>query len=175
MSPRALLVVALAASGACARWRPGPVRGAGRRGGGDRAAGPPLILTLAAVDGGEIALAEHRGKVVVLHVFTTWSLAAHAELDGLRAADALPDVVVIGLALDPEGRLLVAPWRAAADVGYLIALADDAVRAGHGPLGRLAAVPMTIVLDASGRVFRRLERPLAEGELAPIVAAARRQ
>ncbi len=135
--------------------------------------GPPLALVVAALDGGEIDLASHRGQVVVVHVFTTWSLAAQSELDALSIADADPEVVVIGLALDAEGRQLVAPWRAGAGVRYLIALADDAIRHGASGLGRLPAVPITIVLDRRGRVYTRVDETLGPGQLDAIVTAAR--
>ncbi|MBZ0231878.1 MAG: redoxin domain-containing protein, partial [Deltaproteobacteria bacterium] len=82
---------------------------------------PPVALTLPALDGGDVEVASYRGKIVVLHVFTTWSLAAQAEVEALAAADAAEDVVVIGVALDAEGRTLVAPWRSGAGVAYLVA------------------------------------------------------
>jgi peroxiredoxin len=130
----------------------------------------PIALTLPALDGGEIDLAAHRGQVVVLHVFTTWSLAATGDVPQLQAAaDRGKDVVVIGIALDPEGRALVAPWRAALSVSYLVALADPAFVDGQSDLGRFAAVPATVVLDRTGRVARRIDRQLAAGELAGVI------
>ncbi len=131
-----------------------------------------IELTLPALDGGEVSLASHRGKVVVLHVFTTWSLDALADNDALAAADADPDVVVIGIALDQEGHALVSPWRSGAGVRYLVALADDTVRTGASPLGPLPAVPVTLVIDRRGRAHQRIDRPLQGDELSEIVAAA---
>lgn len=132
-----------------------------------------IDLTLPAVDGGDVSLAAHRGTIVVLHVFTTWSLAAQADVAALSEADAAEDVVVIGLALDIEGRMLVAPWRSGADVHYLIALADDATRAGTTPLGPLRAVPITIVLDSQGRIAARADHPLTRAELDAMISSAR--
>ena len=134
---------------------------------------PAIELTLPAVDGGEVSLASHRGKIVVLHVFTTWSLAAQAEVEALGAADAADDVVVIGIALDAEGRLLVAPWRNGADVRYLVTVADEPTRAGQSPLGPLPAVPITIVLDRAGRIAARADRQLTAAELDAMIATAR--
>lgn len=150
---------------------------AGAACGGPTALGPlspPIALTLPALDGGEVDVAHLRGKIVVLHVFTTWSVAAQLDVDQLVAIDAAPDVEVVGVALDADGRPLVAPWRAAAEVHYLIALADDVVRSGRGPLGPLPEVPTTIVLDPEGRIVARVARQLRPGELAKLVAAARR-
>jgi hypothetical protein len=135
--------------------------------------GSPLALVLPALDGGELDLATLRGKLVVLHAFTTWSLAAQADVESLAAADAAPDVVVVGVALDPEGRPLVAPWRSGAGARYLVTLGDAAVRDGTSTLGHISTVPTTIILDRAGRVFERIERALAPGEIESRLTAAR--
>ncbi len=125
----------------------------------------PIVLTLPAADGGEVELTNYRGKIVVLHVFTTWSIEATGDAPRLDAADAPDDVVVIGIALDLDGYTVVSPWRRALGVDYLIAIADDAFRTGGGPLGSVNAVPFTVVLDRAGRVVRRIDRPLRDGDL----------
>lgn len=138
-----------------------------------RPLGPPVIATWPALDGGEVAVAALRGQIVVINVFATWSPATALELPVLAAADAAPDVTVIGLALDPEGYPLVAPWRTASDVTYLIALADEPTRAGAGALGAIAAVPTTIVLDRAGREIARLTGQLDDTSLDRAVDRAR--
>lgn len=158
----AAVAVALAACGGPAA--PKPVAPA--------PAAPALDAAWPALDGGTVELAELRGKIVVLHVFTVWSLSAQLELEALDAADARPDVVVIGLALDPEGYVVVAPWRKGSGARHLIALADDATRTGAGPLGRLPGVPITIVLDRAGRVSERFDRQLEPAELTAAVERA---
>lgn len=155
------LALALAAAAACG-GAPAPAR----------PLGPPLEAALAALDGGALRLSELRGQVVVVHVFTTWSVAAELERDALVAADARPDVTVIGLAFDPEGYPMIAPWRAATAVPYLIAVADDATRAGRGPFGRVTQIPTTIVLDRAGRVSDRLDHQLSPAQLAAAIARA---
>jgi hypothetical protein len=169
--------VALLAFCACGGTGKGSSTPAGGGGGGGAAhhdrSGPVLDLTLPAVDGGDISLAAHRGKIVVLHVFTTWSLAAQAEVDALSTADKADDVVVIGIALDTEGRMLVAPWRSGSDVKYLVALADEPTRAGTSPLGPLPAVPITIVIDKSGRLAGRVDHQLTRAELDAMISSAR--
>jgi peroxiredoxin len=149
------------------------VVGCGGCGGKPAPAGPrmPIALVLRAADGGEIDVLEHRGAIVVLHVFTTWSLAATGDVPQLTAAHERPgeQVVVIGIATDLEGYQVVAPWRSALGVRYLIALADDAFRAGETALGSVSAVPATIVLDRNGAIAKRIDRQLAPGELAAVI------
>jgi len=156
---RAAAALAFVAIAACGGRQPGT-----------RAAGPPVALVLPAVDGGEIDVAAYRGHVVVVHVFTTWSLAATGDVPQLRDADAREDTIVIGIATDPEGSTVVVPWRKALGVQYLIALADAPFRAGDSALGRVAEVPITFVLDRRGVVARRIDRQLVDGELTTAIA-----
>lgn len=131
----------------------------------------PIALVLPAADGGEIDILDYRGKVVVLHVFTTWSLAATGDVPELVAAHQRPgdEVVVIGVATDLEGFAVVSPWRNALGVRYLVALADEALRAGQTALGELPVVPTTIVLDRDGSIAHVIDRQLAPGELAAVI------
>jgi hypothetical protein len=144
---------------------------------GPRPAAPrsaPIALTLPALDGGDVELIRLRGEVVVVHAFTTWSVAAQLDVDQLIAADGADDVTVVGVALDEDGRQLVAPWRAAGGVRYLVALADAEVRAGRSALGPLPEVPTTLVLDPEGRITAKVERQLRPGELAKLIGSAKR-
>jgi peroxiredoxin len=150
-----LLLVLLAACGGG-----GGARGATRH---------PIGLVLPATDGGEIDIVDHRTKAVVLHVFTTWSLAATGDVPQLLEAAKRDDVTVIGIALDLEGYTVVAPWRRALGVTYLVALATDSFRAGGSALGDVGAVPVTIVLDRRGRIAQRIDRQLTDGELARVI------
>jgi peroxiredoxin len=146
--------------------------GCGGGGARSRPTGPPIDLRIESVDGGEVLLSSYRGRVVVVHVFATWAPAAHADADELiklhRARSR--DVTVIGIALDPEGRRFVAPWKSALDAPYVVGLADDAIRAGQSPLGKIKQVPATFVLDRGGRIARRIERQLQAGEIDSVVA-----
>jgi hypothetical protein len=134
--------------------------------------GPPIALTVPALDGGTIDVASHRGQVVVIHVFTTGSLAAAADVDELEAVSTAGKAIVIGVALDLDGRSLVAPWRTGSSVTYLVGLADDDLRGGRSALGPVREVPITIVLDRAGRPVARIEHQLGPGELDAAIAAA---
>jgi peroxiredoxin len=142
----------------------------GARGGGG-AHGPALRLRMEALDGGEIDTARYLGRVVVLHLFDTASPGSSVDADQLVALQrAEPErVMVIGVSLDPEGRHVVAGWRRAVSATYLIALGGEAVRGGGSPLGAIAVIPTTVVLDQDGRVETRIGRALSYGELARVV------
>lgn len=129
--------------------------------------GAPIGLSLPALHGGTVDLGKYRGRPVVLHLFTTWSLVAQLDVPQLaEVSRELNDrVEVIGVALDPDGYDLVAPWARETQVPYLVTLATDAIQRGNSPLGRIGEVPTTIILDRAGRIAHRLERPLQPGEL----------
>jgi hypothetical protein len=128
--------------------------------------GEPMNMSIEPIDGGSTSLAEMRGRVIVLHVFAGWSLAAQADVPQLvELARAEPRVAVIGIGVDPEGRQVLAPWRDANAIPYLIVAADHV----SPPLDPVTTVPSTIILDREGREVARIDRGLADGELAKLV------
>ncbi len=150
----------------------------GCSGSGPGPARPRMVigLRLPAVDGGAVDLSTHRGKVVVLHLFTTWSVASQVDVDQLIAAyHHYPDrVVVIGIGLDPDGHVLVAPWRDANHIPYLVTLAPPALQNGESPLGRIVEVPTTVILKRDGTIYRRIDGQLRPGQLERLLGAALR-
>ena len=157
MPARAALLL-LALLGGCPPAGTGP--GAGR----------PVELVLPALDGGDVVFASYRGHPVVVQFFTTWSLASQADQDQLRAARAAcPDAVLVGVGIDPDGYALIAPWRDAAGVDWMIGLPTPQLAEGATPFGRITVVPTTVVLDRHGQVAYRHEGPLPRGELVRVV------
>ena len=139
---------------------------------GTARSGVRVALGFEALDGGSIDLRRYRGRPVVLHLFTTWSLASQRDVAQLIDASTRhrDKLVVIGIALDPDGYRLVAPWRQANAVPYLIGLGSPQLVAGKSALGRIAQVPTTVILDRRGAISARVEGPLAEGQLARLLA-----
>lgn len=141
-------------------------------GGAPHPTAAPIALALPALDGGDLDVARYRGQVVVLHVFSTGSLAATADVVALDQVADAHTAVVIGVALDLDGRPVVAPWRTGTGARYQVALATDLVRGGASALGDVSTVPVTVVLDRAGRPVARVARQLRDGELAALVARA---
>lgn len=138
------------------------------------ASGPRLLLEFPALDGGTIELARYTGRPVVLHVFAAWDPNSQADIELLEEVFEKDStrVHVIGLALDPGGFDIVAPFRKALGARYLIGLATDEIRAGQTPLGNVKQVPTTFVLDCRGRKMGQLSGRLRREELDRAVASA---
>jgi hypothetical protein len=143
---------------------------AGCASGPPAARGPRWSLRLPALDGGEIDLAELRGRVVVVHVFETGSAPAMRDVEQFLALHRREPrrVALVGVAIDPAGFPVVAPWRSALGIRYLIGL-GEARGGGPGLLGTIGSIPTTIVLDREGREVSRAAHPLAGGELTRMV------
>ncbi len=160
----ALSLAALALASACGGRPDAPPPATG--------AGAPIELRAPALDGGVIDIASYRGREVVIHLFTPGepSIAGDvAELNALR--DELGgEVVVVGVALEPGGYPIVSAWRRGMEVDYLLAVVSDPSELSTANIAPLEALPTTLVLDESGRLTHRVERPLRPGELREIVA-----
>jgi len=120
-------------------------------------------------DGQPVSAAGFRGKILVVHVFTTWSLPAQDDALRLEKAFGSDDrVVVVGVVIDREAQTVIGAWRRGMEVSYPIAIASDAVRYGESDLGETGAVPFTVVLDREGRLIHRIPVPLGEAGIGEI-------
>lgn len=128
--------------------------------------GAPLGLILPAADGGEVDFTRLRGRLVVIHVFATWSLAAQADVAQLEPVFEGNAIAVVGVAVDLDGSVVVPPWQRGSGARYPVALADDTVRTGRSELGATDRVPTTLLVDRSGAIVKRHVGPLPPDALA---------
>ena len=117
---------------------------------------PPFL----SADGRELTLADFRGKVVLLNVWTTWCVPCREEmpaLDALQARLGGADFHVVAMSIDRAG--LPAVKRFYAEIGLRnlhMYLAED--RRASLALG-VIGLPMTILIDRQGRELGRLVGP----------------
>ncbi|MCV9960308.1 TlpA family protein disulfide reductase [Pararhizobium sp. BT-229] len=107
------------------------------------------------------ALADFRGKVVLLNVWATWCLPCREEmptLDRLQATLGGGGFEVVALSVDRQGVEAVKAFYSEIGVRNLAVHVDDSGQA----LSALAAVglPTTILIDAEGRDLGRLMGPV---------------
>ncbi|WP_441245535.1 TlpA family protein disulfide reductase [Kitasatospora sp. McL0602] len=144
---------------------------------GHRKDAPAISGTL--LDGGKAALADYRGKVVVLNVWGSWCNPCRAEAKGLQeVADKFKgqDVQFLGLnTRDPDPTNAIA-FEKNFGITYPSLYDPDGTQILKFPKGSLnpQAIPSTIVVDRDGKLAARSLRALSaedlESLLKPIVA-----
>jgi hypothetical protein len=113
-----------------------------------------------------------RGKPTVIAFVNTGSLPAQAQVDFLvvmakhDAANPEGDAVNYAIvALESrENRELVELYRKSLGIPFPVAMADEATAAGAGPFGDVTAVPVTVILDRTGRVVWRVAGRVAKAD-----------
>jgi thiol:disulfide interchange protein DsbD len=121
---------------------------------------PPLT----SVDGTPFDQAPLAGKVVVVNFWATWCVPCIQEIPGfnrLHREFAGRDVAVIGVSMDEEGAARVKPFLTKHPMEYPVALGSAAVSEQY----RLDQLPVTLVLDRSGKQVKRFEGFTPESEL----------
>lgn len=124
---------------------------------------PPLSFT--DQDGTRHSLADHQGQVVVLNIWASWCLPCLEEmpaLDALQAAMGGHGVQVLPLTVDRTGVLAARRVFAKRHITALPLLAAKGVEVVHAL--REEALPLTVVLDRSGREVARLRGAAAWNE-----------
>ena len=144
-------------------------------GGVDRAAvgtsasplGPAVDFAFDSLDDRPVSAEAMRGKPTVVAFVTTGSLPAQAQV-GFLVAMARNDaqrVNYVVVALEArENRELVELYAKSLSIPFPVALADNQTRSGSGAFGDLTIVPVTLLLDRSGRVIWRVGGRVAKSE-----------
>lgn len=108
-------------------------------------------------DGRPRALADFKGKGVVLNFWATWCVPCVAEmpaLDRLRARLAGRGIEVLALSSDRGGAPVVQAFFAQHGIGHLPVALDQGLRAARA-LG-VQGLPTTVLIDGAGRDRGRL-------------------
>ncbi|WP_336174599.1 TlpA family protein disulfide reductase [Ensifer sp. MJa1] len=116
------------------------------------------------------ALADFRGKVVLLNIWATWCLPCREEmptLDRLQAALGGDRFEVVALSIDRGGVDAVKKFYAEIDIQHLAIHVDTSSQVGFAVA--TAGLPTTLLIDAEGRELGRLIGP-AEWDAPDMVA-----
>ncbi len=105
---------------------------------------------LPALDGGEVALSDLHGRPVVLDFWATWCPPCIRQIPVLNAFHEIhgEEVEVIGIAVDVQGRAVVAPFAAEHGIRYRVLLGDESLAQRYGAFG----FPTLFFIDAEGNV-----------------------
>jgi hypothetical protein len=129
----------------------------------------PIDFAFDSLDERSVSSDATRGKPTVISFVNTGSLPAQAQVDFLVAM-AKHDAEKVNYAVVAlearENRELVELYKKALSIPFPMALADPSTAAGGGPFGDVTSVPVTVILDRSGRVALRVAgRVVRSGEL----------
>ncbi len=115
-----------------------------------RKAAPDFALTDAF--GRTVRLSDFRGKVVLLNFWATWCSPCEQEIPwfiDFQRQHEQQGFTVLGISVDSEGWNAVRPYLERKKVNYPVMLTNDETA---GLFGGLQSIPLTIVIDRSGRI-----------------------
>jgi peroxiredoxin len=120
-----------------------------------------LDLVFKDMNGGEVRLADYKGKVILLNVWATWCGPCELEIPELvEAYSKYKDkgVVVLGLSLDDPAETLreYAPKK---QMNYPLLLWDDKFDEAYGPI---VGVPITFFIGRDGAISKRHFGPVTK-------------
>lgn len=139
---------------------------------------PAPDLTLKNLDGQDVSLAQYKGKVVLVNFWATWCAPCREEIPELIELQRKYEprgFVVLGVAMDDEGKSVVAPFvqKEKFDVSgtpslmsYPILIGNDA--AGE-KFGGLLGFPTSVLISRDGKQVKRINGIISYDEIAKAI------
>lgn len=136
---------------------------------------PQLDLELSDAHGRTLQLAAVRGRPALLFLFATYDATSQLALTPLLAApaDLQQRVTLLGIAVQPDAKAFLEPFREALDIHFpLYFNPDDTLLHGKSALGELPGVPAYVALDKAGHIRRTFFGVANTSVLAELVESA---
>jgi thiol-disulfide isomerase/thioredoxin len=139
---------------------------------------PEPQLTLKDLNGKDVTLAQYKGKVVLVNFWATWCEPCRFEIPWLiemQKKYGAKGFIVLGVAMDEEGRSVVAPYvdkerfdvsGNKAQMNYPIVLGDDAAA---DKFGGLLGYPTSVLIDRDGKQIQRITGLINEEEISKVI------
>jgi cytochrome c biogenesis protein CcmG/thiol:disulfide interchange protein DsbE len=131
-------------------------------------------LTLKDLDGNDVSLSEYKGKVILVNFWATWCDPCRVEIPWLiemQQKYGPKGFVILGIALDEEGKSVVAPFvvKERFDVNgtkepmsYKILIGNDDAA---DKFGGLFGYPTSILISRDGKQIKRVTGIISEDEM----------
>jgi cytochrome c biogenesis protein CcmG/thiol:disulfide interchange protein DsbE len=135
---------------------------------------PEPELTLKDLDGKDVSLSEYKGKVVLVNFWATWCEPCRVEIPWLiemQQKYGAKGFVILGIALDEEGKSVVAPFvgKERFDVNgqklpmsYPILIGNDDAA---DKFGGLFGYPTSILISRDGKQIKRVTGMISPDEM----------
>jgi thiol-disulfide isomerase/thioredoxin len=135
---------------------------------------PEPELTLKDLDGKDVSLSEYKGKVVLVNFWATWCEPCQVEIPWLiemQEKYGPKGFVILGIALDEEGKSVVAPYVAKErfevngqklPMSYKILIGNDDAA---DKFGGLFGYPTSILISRDGKQIKRVTGMISEDEM----------
>ncbi|HUL14672.1 MAG TPA: TlpA disulfide reductase family protein [Terriglobales bacterium] len=139
---------------------------------------PEPAVNLKDLDGKDITLTDYKGKVVLVNFWATWCdpcLGEIPDLIQLQQKFGPRGFTVLGVAMDEEGKSVVAPFVAKErfDVDgqkqsfdYPIVIGNEDVA---DKFGGLLGYPTSVLISRDGKQVKRITGPISEDELSKAI------
>jgi thiol-disulfide isomerase/thioredoxin len=133
----------------------------------------PLDFMLKDLNDHDVALSQFKGKVVLVNFWATWCIPCRIEIPWLmelQAKYAESGFTVLGVAMDEEGKSVVAPFvqnerfkvgETRRTMNYPVLIGNDVATQSFGGL---IGFPTSILISRDGRVIRRFDGLLSYDE-----------
>ena len=135
-------------------------------------------LTLKDLDGKDVSLSEYKGKVVLVNFWATWCEPCRIEIPWLiemQKQYGPKGFVILGIALDEEGKSVVAPFVAKEKfevngqmlpMSYKILIGNDDAA---DKFGGLFGYPTSVLISRDGKQIKRVTGMISQDEMSKAV------
>jgi cytochrome c biogenesis protein CcmG/thiol:disulfide interchange protein DsbE len=135
---------------------------------------PVPELTLKDLDGNNVSLSEYKGKVILVNFWATWCDPCRVEIPWLiemQQKYGPKGFVILGIALDEEGKSVVAPFVAKErfdvngtkePMSYKILIGNDEAA---DKFGGLFGYPTSVLISRDGKQIKRVTGIISEDEM----------
>ncbi len=133
----------------------------------------PLHFTLKDMHGADVALADFKGKVIVVNFWATWCGPCKAEIPDLVGLQAKygDDLAIVGISVDDTPEQMK-PYAAEYKINYplLVGNGREDVQDAFGPLW---GIPVSVIIDREGKIAKKhsgiASREQFEREITPLL------